>query len=534
MNKDTEQILEKQTAEAKKLVASADKSRADLTPGEILNGIVEDAKNIDFMALVNPERDAWKRELEDLKPIVLNQDGSFNQDAKTEMRQYNVLEKKIAGCKVSKDHYMIHAIERLGVAASKSGYAFSKVNGTIYLYTGEYWVEVGRERFHWFLSQYAVKVGVPEIFGKHFRFKDMLLDQFMGAHYLEIQKPDPDTVVINLQNGAFEIAPKSQKLREFRKSDFLKYKLSYDYDPEATCPLFQEYITRCLPSEDVRRVFYEVAGYIFSRSKTLSLESLPVFFGSGANGKSLALKIISELAGKQNVSNYSLASLTDANGYSRAQIGDKLVNICTEISGNVESDYFKILASNEPIDARSPFGIPFILTEYGKIIVAANVLPKSVEHSEGYHRRWLILPWDAKIPKEERDPDLFNKIINNGELSGIFNHILDGLKRLIAHRKFSPCSEIDNAAKSFKKESNSTLMFLDESGYEVSSKVYESIADLYPKFVNYCRDAGTKAFSRINFRRELEKSGILVKRQSVGLVAYVESNLNLDDEQSIF
>jgi putative DNA primase/helicase len=259
-----------------------------------------------------------------------------------------------------------------------------------------------------------------------------------------------------------------------------------------------------------------------------------VFFGSGANGKSLALKIISELAGSQNVSNYSLSSLTDSTGYSRAQIGDKLVNICTEISGNIESDMFKVLASNEPIDARSPFGVPFILTEYGKVIVAANILPKSVEHSEGYHRRWLILPWDAKIPKEERDPDLFNKIIQANELSGIFNLVLDGLKRLLKNRKFSPCSEIDNAGKSFKKESNSTLMFMDEAGYEVSATAYEPIADLYPKFVDYCRDAGTKAFSRINFRRELEKSGVLVTRQTIGQVAYLESTLKLADEQSFF
>ena len=124
---------------------------------------------------------------------------------------------------------------------------------------------------------------------------------------------------------------------------------------------------------------------------------------------------------------------------------------------------------------------------------------------------------------------MVNKIIKAGELSGIFNLVLEGLERILRQRGFSQCAEVDNIGDRYKRESSSTLMFLDDEGYNTSDKHYTRITELYPKYMSYCRDAGTKPFSKLNFTKQLKKNEIPVKRMNVGKVAYVELKKDLED-----
>lgn len=532
--KDKEHILDKQTAEAEKLAGEANKIGAEMTPAEILEAIIHETKPLDFMAMVTPKIEDWKRELKELESVVIKPDGSFNLEAKEETKRYTALQKKVAGAKVTKLDYQIHTVERLQVLANNSDWAFSKRRGSIFLYTSEYWTEIEKETFYHFLGEVAVAMGVPSTYAKHHRFRDDLLAQFLATFYLKINDTDPDSVLINLNNGCLELTPFGQTLREFRKADFLKYKLDYDYDPNAVAPLFQKYLDRVLPSKTVQDVFFESIAYAFTKNSVLKLEKMCILYGQGANGKSLALDVIQRLIGRQNVSNYSLSSLTDSKGYSRAEIQDKILNVASEISGNIENDFFKQLSSGEPVEARKPYSDAFVIHDYARFMFSCNVLPKSIEHSHGFFRRFTIIPFDQTIGKEERDPGLARKIIDGGELSGILNLVLDGLKRLLNNRKFSQCDEIESVGKLFKLESNSVLLWMEENGYLISESVYEVIGELYPKYTRYCKDVGNSPFSRLNFKRELVKSGVLVKRQNVGQVAYLQTDSKLDDEQTLF
>lgn len=382
-------------------------------------------------------------------------------------------------------------------------------------------MEIEKEEFFHFLGDLGVKMGIPALNAKHFAFRDDLLKQFMATYFLEKSESEGNKVVINLSNGAFEISPKAQKLREFRKDDFLKYKLSFEYNKKAKAPLFQKYLDRVLPSKEIQRVFFETIGYVFTKNSDCKLECMTIFYGQGANGKSVALELIQALIGHNNVSNYGLSSLTDRTGYSRAQIGDKLVNIASEISGSLESEFFKQLSSGESVEARRPYGEPFVLNDYSRFMFACNVLPKNVEQTDGFFRRFKIIPFDVQIPKSERNIDLTNQIIEAGELSGVFNLVLDGLKRILRQRAFSPCEEIDNIGNKYKKESNSALMFLEEKGFERSNTEYTSIAELFKSYKRYCMDAGNSPFTKLNFQKTLKNNGFDVKRQNVGMVAYI-------------
>lgn len=170
------------------------------------------------------------------------------------------------------------------------------------------------------------------------------------------------------------------------------------------------------------------------------------------------------MLGTENVSSYSIKSLTDESGYSRAMLANKLVNYASEINGKLETSIFKQLVSGEPVEARLPYIPPFTLANYAKLIFNCNELPKDVEQTYAYFRRFLIVPFKVTIPEAEQDKELSKKIIQN-ELSGIFNWVLDGLKRLLAQKDFSKSITVNEQIEQYKIQSDSVQLFLVDENY---------------------------------------------------------------------
>ena len=88
-----------------------------------------------------------------------------------------------------------------------------------------------------------------------------------------------------------------------------------------------------------------------------------------------------------------------------------------------------------------------------------NELPRDVEFTPAFFHRFLIMPFNEKIPDIEQDVELAQKIIKN-ELSGVFNWILDGLNRLLNQKKFTESETVRKMNKDFREQSDSVQMFL--------------------------------------------------------------------------
>jgi putative DNA primase/helicase len=204
-----------------------------------------------------------------------------------------------------------------------------------------------------------------------------------------------------------------------------------------------------LPDQESQRVLAEFMGYVFTRN--MKLEKVLFLYGSGRNGKSVLLDIIKAMVGVENISHFSLHSLTDDTGYYRAKLVNKLINWAPEIGGWLQSERFKQLASGEPTEARLPYKEPFQLVNICKFAFNTNILPVDVEHTTAYFERFLIIPFDKYIPPEQRDPKLAEKIIKI-ELPGVFNWILDGLKRLVINGRFSQCRASDRILADYRKK----------------------------------------------------------------------------------
>ncbi|MCA1622729.1 MAG: phage/plasmid primase, P4 family [Acidobacteria bacterium] len=428
--------------------------------------------------------------------------------------------------KLSQKHLVVLTIREVLRSANLLNCGLCRQQDFIYSYNGEFWKLLDREELKIFLGEAAEKLGVRKITATYFKFKDELYKQFLAAAHLPKPEKANNAVLINFQNKTGEITKDGLKLRPFSRADFLTYQLNFAYDKDATCERWQSFLDEVLPEKDKvgnvidegksrQKVLAEYIAYIFT---SLKLEKTLILFGSGANGKSVFFEVIYALLGKNNISNFSLESLGDQ--YYRAMLANKILNYSSEISNRLQAEKFKQLTSGEPIEARLPYGQPMTLTNYAKLAFNTNELPRDVEHTKAFFRRFLIIPFDVTIPEEKQNPNLANEIIET-ELAGVFNWILEGLNRLLQHGKFSKCDAAQKALETYRKESDSVAMFIEDERYEKSSN-YSVVKTIYQNYRSYCLDNGYKPLGRNNFTKRLEANGVVTDRLSMGLVAYIQ------------
>ena len=485
-------------------------SEAATPHAEILQQLIEQFEPLDFEVLAFPQVEKLREKLEQLP---------------TESEQAKDIRKQLDKIKVNTKHYRILSIKNVSKTATKNRWGLCKNHDFIYLYNGTFWAEIDKEEFQKFLGEAAEKMGVRWDNAQDYQFREQLFKQFLATEYLSNPPGDNNRVLINLQNGTFEISPQGTKLRPFDRSDFITYQLPFEHNPQAKAPLFEAYLNKVLPDPERQRVLAEYLGFVFIKhgSNALKEEKALILYGTGANGKSVFFEIVTAMFGRQNVSNYSLQSLTEEKGFYRAKIGNKLVNYASEINGKLETSLFKAMVSGEPVEACLKYGQPFTMTDYAKFIFNCNELPKDVEHSNAYFRRFLIIPFDVTIPEHEQDKNLHAKIIDN-ELSGVFNWVLQGLNRLLEQKRFSDCEAAKNAVEQYKTESNSVQMFLNENEYKGSLTNYKLIKDLYPEYRAFCIDDGMTPFKKTNFIKQLRALSLVVDRVSQNqLAVFIEA-----------
>ena len=146
------------------------------------------------------------------------------------------------------------------------------------------------------------------------------------------------------------------------------------------------------------------------------------------------------------------------------------------------------------------------IKNYARLIFNVNELPKDIEHTHAYFRRFILVPFSVTIPEAEQDKELHLKIIRN-ELPGVLNWVLDGLTRLVAQKGLTKCELIDKQIEKYQRESDSVLMFLEEKNYTKSDDKHVEYQNIYKEYKDYTQESGYKLMSKINFKRRLEWLG---------------------------
>jgi putative DNA primase/helicase len=407
-----------------------------------------------------------------------------------------------------KQTYCITAISYAIIDAAKSkNWKLIYKDACFYIFSGTHWQPIDDESIRHILKTLTVKFGHLEIQSRGIEFIKKLFDQFLHDASL-LQLDYEKQSLINLRNGTLKITENGAALHPFNHQDFATSQLDFDYDPRATNPLFLSYLDDVLPDKDTQRTLQQIAGYLFV--KGLKLELVFLLYGEGCNGKSVFQEVLTGVIGHENASSYSLEDLTKDTGYCRVKIINKIVNYGTDISlQSLKNDAFKVLASGEPIMAREIYRPNFEMRDYAKLIFNVNKIDNAnVEHTTGYFRRFLFVPFMVTIPDEKKDRDLHKKILANK--AGVLNWIIDGANDVVRNREIFISKECEDFKDQFMKECDNVSMF--EEHYikpNLGGNFYLMlVGNCYRDYVSFCQEYGYKGvLGRGKFSKRMQSIG---------------------------
>ena len=416
-----------------------------------------------------------------------------------------------AGLSTTPDEIAVIVADEVKKVADTLGYGLMANEAEeVYIYDKDCWRLVPTTDFKHFLTDSYMAMGAEAKKANTPACAQRLYAQAAYSYYRPIPKKR-NKAMVNAANLTVLLDSGPVQTKPHTPEDMFFYCLPYNYDPDAKAPLWNKFLSEVLPDQSVQTVLQEFYGVCLAPN--LKVEKALVNLGTGSNGKSVAMEVMSHVLGEDNVCHYGINGLCDERSTTRILLQNKLLNAATEFSGKIwDNGFFKQLVSGEPIEARRLYQDPITMIDYARLEFNCNRMPQSRDSSDGFLRRLLIVEFGVKITPDKADPDLSKKL--KKEASGILNWCIEGLKRYIANgQKFSKSDKIADITSELMEDLDSVSQFQSEKMLKPSKTKKRALSTLHSEYMKFCSDKGLEVDKKADFKRKLEDLGFTIKRE---------------------
>lgn len=316
---------------------------------------------------------------------------------------------------------------------------------------------------------------------------------------------DSDPWLMGVQNGTLDL--RTGVVRAPDPADLITHEVATEYDPEATCPLWDRTLERIQPDAEMRAFLARAVGYSLTGLTTEQLMFLA--YGRGANGKSVLVEVLMALLG-------GYAQKAAAELLMARQNGSDLSNDVARIRGarfvaTVETDEgrrlaegrVKELTGDDTVTARFLHKEFFEFKPVAKIWLVTNHRPRITGTDDGIWRRLVTVPFGEYIGPAERDKHLGEKL--RAELPGILAWAVRGCLAWQEYGLRAP-SPVREAAQDYRAEQDILGAFLDECCVNREAAVTPA-SSLYREYQSWSGDNGHASVSQTSFGIRLRERG---------------------------
>lgn len=207
-----------------------------------------------------------------------------------------------------------------------------------------------------------------------------------------------------------------------------RLRLNYDWDPVRGCKRWRRFLAEVMPSEQMRDALQEFMGMCFIDRSRVQIEKFCIFYGTGANGKSVVMNVMRGVLGEENVSDLSPDQLRQDKMV--ASVAGKLLNFAPDVKNKMAfGPELKPLISAQTVTGWNLYkGAVSVICP--PLIFSINEQPRYTDLSDGFWRRLFFFDFYRTIPEREQDPYLASSIVRE-EAPGVLKWILEGRKRLL-------------------------------------------------------------------------------------------------------
>lgn len=329
-----------------------------------------------------------------------------------------------------------------------------------------------------------------------------------------IRREDIPIGIVNFQNGVYNI--NTRTFENHSPDIFSMAQLPFDYDPDADCPTVKNFISEIVDEDDVPMI-QEIFGYCLFKSQMFQKAFL--FHGNKMAGKSTLLRLLTEFLGEDNVSAIPLQKFQFSR-FSVSELYGKLANISPDLGEQAMKDTgtFKQLTGEDRLEGERKYKDSFFFTNTAKMLFSCNKIPETKDHGDAYFRRWQIINFPNCFEGEDRDLELFDKLTDKQELSGVFNWALEGLERVLLNRKFTNESTVEETKALYLRKSSHIVEWLNDNVVEDPTGEIEK-DELYSRFRRYSIDNGIPPMAKKGFTLQIQmlKPEVTTRKVKIGL-----------------
>ena len=325
---------------------------------------------------------------------------------------------------------------------------------------------------------------------------------------------DRHPFLLTCANGILDL--ETGKLFEHQRKWQLTSMTETAYDPAAECPLFEAFIKRITNSrEDLIEFLQRSLGY--SLTGDTREHAMFVAYGTGRNGKSTLMEVMSRLMGElAKATPIDTLMATNDNG-PRNDLA-RLVNARMVIANESEQGrrlaeaMIKQLTGDDPVACRFLYGELFEFRPKFKIWLVTNHKPTIRGGDIGIWSRIRLVPFEVRIPEEEMDKTLGKKL--SKELPGILAWLVRGCKAWLKDGLPAAGTVLD-ATKAYREDEDQLLPWLE--GFTVADHEARTLMKtLYDSYKDWAIEQDEHVVKPRTFGNWLDERGFRSNRGTGG------------------
>lgn len=321
---------------------------------------------------------------------------------------------------------------------------------------------------------------------------------------------DRDPMALNVLNGTLDL--RTGELRPHDPADMNTKVAPVEWDPGAQAPRFHAFIDQIMAgNQNLIRFLQRAIGY--SLTASVVEQVLFLCYGTGANGKTVLLRLIREILGDYAKPVDPELLNASKNEQHPTNVADLLGVRYAFTSESEENRRFaeakvKRLTGNDPIKARFLYRDFFEFSPTHKLWLATNHKPVIRGTDHAIWRRIRLIPFTVTIPDDQQDKDLLSKLLE--ERSGILAWAVQGCLDWQRDGLTFP-EEVRVATESYRAEMDVVAAFLDDCCI-IGPRYWVYSRELYAAYQKWAEENGERPMSQKMFAMRLQERGFTRER----------------------
>jgi putative DNA primase/helicase len=324
----------------------------------------------------------------------------------------------------------------------------------------------------------------------------------------DITEWDAQTMILNTPGGAYDLETGERTTRE----NLLFTKVAGVAPTKTKTPMWEKFLCEVFGNDLALVEFIQrMAGY--SLTGVVREQKLFYLYGSGANGKSVFLEVLRNVAGAYAHNLPSEALMTskhERHPTTFAALHGKRVAISSEIEDGAHwaESKIKSLTGDATMTARFMKQDEFEFPITHKHILAGNFKPRLKGDDPAIVRRMVLVPFNQTFSGARKDDRLSEKL--REEYPGILQWCIEGASKWARSGLKIP-EAVTSSSSEYMAEQNDIAIWLDDV-CEIGADFQDSVKNLYASYAVWKEEQGEKPQSAKAWGERLLKANPMFKR----------------------